>query len=78
MKNEQALSTLVDNWINGNRAQARQQAKRHTHDTLIEFLTNYRDWSYENAAKVALWLKGGDRYQEACDATAAEIHSFNL
>lgn len=72
MKHEKILSSLVDNWINGNRTDAKKQAQRFTQWTLWEYLTQYRDWSSANAAAVAVYLKGGDNYQAACDATANE------
>ena len=71
----ETLDRIVDNWINGNRTQAKEQAKRANFYALMQHLTNVRDWSNSNALAVVGYLKGGScDYQTACDATAAEMY----
>lgn len=77
MKHECILSALVDNWINGNRTESKQQAKRFTALMLAHYLTACRNWTTANAWTLAEYLKGDDNYQAACDATAAECHTMN-
>jgi len=77
MKHERILSALVDNWINGNRTEAKKQAARFSALTLAEYLTQYRDWPTREAWTVAEYLKGADNYQAACDATTEATAHFN-
>jgi hypothetical protein len=71
------LDSIVDNWINGNRADAKAKARNTSHATLVDHLVRVRDWSHQNAHEVAKYLKGGDNYQAACDATAEERATFS-
>lgn len=66
---QQRLETLVDNWINGNRNEARRQARCFTATTIAEYLCVERGWPIDSAFRVADHLRFGGDYQAACDAT---------
>ena len=61
------MKTLLNNYLNGNLAEARRAAKRHSfaHIALTLF---YLGYSMDKAELTARWLKTGEGYQAACDA----------
>ena len=66
--NTTAMTTMIDNYINGNLADAREQAKRFKAPAIRETLTEDYGYSFEKATLTAEYLKSGEGYQAACDA----------
>ena len=62
------IETMIENYINGNLADARRQSKRFTEREIRWELRERYDWSEYKSFVSARWLKGGDCWQEACDA----------
>lgn len=63
------MKTMINNYINGNLTEARQQAKRHSAGMIVVFLCHDYGYTTGKALAVARWLKTGKGWQEACDAT---------
>jgi hypothetical protein len=72
--NTENMNRMLDNWINGNRATARTQAKRTTAEAIKEYLLD-RGWNIGRAWDLAAYLKGMGDYQAACNATNDELQS---
>ena len=62
------MKNLITNYINGNLAEARRAAKRHSFATIAWTLVEECGYSTEKARLTARWLKTGEGYQAACDA----------
>ena len=65
-----ALQSLTDNYINSNLADARRQAKRHSHKTIRRYLEG-TGFHPRAAVAIADFLKNLGTFQEACDAEHA-------
>lgn len=57
----------IDNFINGNLKDAREQAQHETHKDLREVLERDYFYSEQKAALSADWLTTGEGWQQACD-----------
>ena len=62
------MKRMIENWINGNLAEARKQARRHSLTRIRTTLENEYGYSAIKSALVAIWLKTGEGYQASCDA----------
>ena len=63
------MNTMLENFINGNLATARKQAKRRSFSAIRAALMADYGYSAEKAALTAAYLKGNrDAWQAACDA----------
>ena len=62
------MITLIDNYYNGNLADARKQAKRFSVKKIRAALIERLAYSFKKATLAAEWLKTGEQWQEACDA----------
>ena len=62
------MKTLIDNYTNGNLAEARRAAKRFTLANITRNLVDSLGYSARRAVLTAAWLKTGEGYQAACDA----------
>ena len=62
------MKTMLENYINGNLATARKQARRFSHRAIREALMDLCGYSPEKAAITADYLKTGEGFQAACDA----------
>ena len=63
----ETMNSLVQNFINGNLADARKQARRFGH-TAIRLAFMDIGYSFQKAALTADYLKTGEGFQAACDA----------
>jgi len=61
------METMIENFINGNLADAKKSAKRFSRLKIAEYLMSI-GWSATKAYKTSLYLKGLATFQEACDA----------
>lgn len=59
---------LIENLINGNLKDAKRMAKQFEAWEIRDALFYCRDYSYKKATLTAVWLKGRDCWQAACDA----------
>ena len=57
----------IENYINGNLADAQKQAKGFSSDRLITYLHIDLGWSALKAIATAKYLKGRGSFQEACN-----------
>lgn len=62
------MNSLIENYINGNLSAARKQARRFSQNAIRHALRDEYGFSPLKASLVALWLKTGEGWQEACDA----------
>ena len=62
------MTTLINNYINGNISDARKQAKRYCISKVREALIEEAGYSFKKATLTAEFLKTGEGWQEACDA----------
>jgi len=62
------METLINNLINGNLTQAKQQAKRFSEWAIRDALEDNGYHTHAKAVLAAAWLKGRDCWQEYCDA----------
>ena len=65
---QQQRERIAANWVNGNRTEARKQAKRHSYGEIVEALQINAGMGRAEAHAVAHYLKTGQGYQAACDA----------
>ena len=65
---KQNMTTLLNNFTNGNLKEVRQQAKRFSHRALRDALKEQLGYSALKAALTADWMKTGHNHQESCDA----------
>ena len=63
---------VIENYLNGNLADAKKRARRVGWETLLEALINDYDKSGETAFKIVSFLKGTGSFQAACDAEFAD------
>lgn len=63
-----ALARLFENLENGNIADAKKAAKRHTQLRLSMFARQILSWSFDRSVKAAAFLKGEADFQAYCDA----------
>lgn len=63
-----ALARLFENLENGNIADAKKAAKRHTSFRLSMFARQILSWSFDRSQKAAGYLKGEVTWQDYCDA----------
>ncbi len=61
------MQTMIENWINGNLTAARKQARRFSL-AKIESALLEQGFSPLKSLRVAVWLKTGEGWQQACDA----------
>lgn len=59
---------MIENYINGNLSDAKEQARRFTQQAIYRHLRNVAGWSENKSNLTAAWLKGADCWQAACDA----------
>ena len=64
----ETMKTMIENYVNGNLAAARKQARRHSHAAIRQALIETLGYSLGKAALTADWLKTGHGFQAACDA----------
>lgn len=71
------IETVLNNYWNGNLADAKKGAKRYSAAQITEYL---KDMGYGefNAGKIAAFLKGRGSFQEACDAEMLEKTKTSL
>lgn len=62
------MKSLIENYINGNLATARSQARRFSYARIALALRNDYGFSVNKANLVAHWLKTGEGWQASCDA----------
>lgn len=64
------MKRLVENFINGNLTDAKNDAKRFRLDTIYKALRRDHGFSHEKAYATAYYLKNPSQetYQKACDA----------
>ncbi len=62
------MKSCIENFINGNLTDAKEQAKKFSLRKVIYYLINDRGYSVEKAAVTAKFLKGIGTFQDACDA----------
>jgi len=62
------MNTLIQNYVNGNLATAKRQAKRFAAWRIREAFVESFGYSLNKATLTADWLKGRDCWQAACDA----------
>ena len=62
------METIIENLINGNLAEAKQQARKWKAWVIRDALTDGAGMSLAKATLCADWLKGRDCWQEYCDA----------
>lgn len=62
------MRQMIENYINGNLADAKAQAKRFSWREVYIYLRTEFDWSQTKATAVADYLKGKGTFQAACDA----------
>ncbi len=63
-----ALARLFENLENGNIADAKKQARRHSSFRLSMFARQILSWSFERSQLAAGFLKGEASWQDYCDA----------
>ena len=61
------MENMIETFLNGNLKEAKQSAKRHRLDSIVEYLVDI-GWSYPKAFKAAKFLKGVGTFQAYCDA----------
>lgn len=59
---------MIENYVNGNRKTAKEQAKRFTQQAIYRHCRNVLGWSENKSDLLAAWLKGADCFQALCDA----------
>lgn len=64
---ENRMKAMLDNLINGNLKEAKQQARRYTEAGIRHALTNFYGYSQAKAAFAARYLKTGRHWQDYCD-----------
>lgn len=62
------MQTMIQNLINGNLTEAKNQAKRFRLAQIVNHLHFMCGWSVDRSNKAALYLKTGDGFQQYCDA----------
>jgi hypothetical protein len=62
------MKTMLENYLNGNLADARRQARNLSHAAIRRALMDGPGYSLNKAALTADYLKTGDNFQAACDA----------
>jgi len=62
------MTPMIENLINGNLTDARQQAKRFRLSQIVNHLHFMCGWSVERSNKAAIYLKTGNGWQAYCDA----------
>ena len=62
------MESLVNNYINGNLKDSKNQSKKFSNKELREAFIEYAGYSFQKSQLIADWLKGSDCYQQACDA----------
>ncbi len=65
------MKTLIENYINGNLATAKKQAKHYSLQKLVDGMLEY-GYGLHAAYDIANYLKGYGSFQAACDAEHAE------
>ena len=68
LQKPETMKNLLANYIDGNLAEARRAAKRHSFASIAWTLVEGWGYSAEKAGLTAHWLKTGEGYQAACDA----------
>jgi hypothetical protein len=68
---EKQVNSMIENYINGNLADAKKQAKRHSYAAIVRALAYDRGWGFVEAGAAAAFLKGTGTFQAACDAVRA-------
>ena len=62
------MNRMLDNFINGNLTDAKEQAKRFGIRRIVDALREDYGYSQNKAFMTACYLKGQATFQEACDA----------
>ena len=62
------MQSMVNNLINGNLTDAKNQARNVNIHTIKRYLQNAMGWSYAKSMAAASYLKTGEGFQEYCDA----------
>lgn len=62
------MNRMLENYINGNLTDARNQAKRFGRSRIVLALMDQLGYSRNKATVTAYWLKTGKGWQAACDA----------
>lgn len=61
------MQEMLNNFINGNLKEAREQARRFNLISIAMSLEEQCGYSKLKAGRVSVWLKTGRGWQEACD-----------
>lgn len=61
------MKTMIDNLINGNLADAKQQAKRYRRSKIYGYLMD-QGWNHSRAVTATNYLKTGEGFQAYADA----------
>lgn len=62
------MKKLIENFINGNLTDAKEQAQRHSWKKIFQALRDDYGYSEAKAIATADYLKGEGSFQRACDA----------
>lgn len=62
------METMINNFLNGNLSDAKEQAKNFGLTSIAAFLEDEYGWTRNKARRTADYLKGRGTYQAACDA----------
>ena len=69
-----SLTSIFDNLVNGNLADAKLKAKKHSTFRLSMFANQILFWSFEKSVAAAAYLKGESSFQNYCDHCTAARH----
>jgi hypothetical protein len=67
-----AVKNLIETFVNGNLADAKTQARRHSHRALREAYTATMGGTERTATSAADYLKGGCTFEEFCEVNREE------
>lgn len=62
------IDRCIENYLNGNLADAKAMAKRHGRIALYNRMRNVYGWSIDKSLATANYLKGRGSWQAACDS----------
>jgi hypothetical protein len=62
------IITMINNYINGNLADAKEQARKHPLMKIIAVLRDDYGYQAEYATTIARYLKGQASFESACEA----------
>lgn len=66
------IETVLENLVNGNLAEAKRGARKHTSFRISMYARQVLCWPFERSKKAAEYLKGEGSFQDYCDAPETE------